>query len=137
MTGDRIASLAQALGTLLGARGLRVVTAESCTGGLLAGAITSVAGSSAFFDEGYVTYSNAAKTRLLGVPEAVLAAHGAVSEPVVRAMEVWSTRPSRMMQWASEWKRARSPLGLSGMCQVAAWAVSVERGSMTMMCGLR
>lgn len=63
-----------------------LTTAESCTGGLIAAACTELAGSSAWFERGYVTYSNAAKTELLGVPEALIAAHGAVSEAVVRAM---------------------------------------------------
>ena len=74
------------LGRVLLARGWRVTVAESCTGGLVAAAITSVAGSSDWFDVGFVTYSNGAKTALLGVPEAVLVAHGAVSEQTARAM---------------------------------------------------
>jgi nicotinamide-nucleotide amidase len=68
------------------ARGLRVATAESCTGGLVAGALTSIAGSSDVVEAGLLTYSNAAKTALLGVPDTLIAAHGAVSEPVARAM---------------------------------------------------
>jgi nicotinamide-nucleotide amidase len=63
-----------------------VVTAESCTGGLVAAALTEVAGSSAVFDSGFVTYSNAAKMRMLGVPADSLRQHGAVSEAVARAM---------------------------------------------------
>lgn len=65
---------------------LMIVTAESCTGGLVAGALTAIAGSSDVVDRGFVTYSYAAKTALLGVPEAMIAEHGAVSEPVARAM---------------------------------------------------
>ena len=68
------------------AAGLILATAESCTGGLVAGALTAIAGSSDVLDRGFVTYSNAAKTEMLGVPEALIAGHGAVSEPVARAM---------------------------------------------------
>ncbi len=70
----------------LAARGERVATAESCTGGLLAELVTRVAGASAVFDLGVVAYANAAKERFVGVPAALLAAHGAVSEPVARAL---------------------------------------------------
>ena len=66
--------------------GLRMTTAESCTGGLIAAACTAVAGSSDWFERGFVTYSNAAKTEQLGVNALLIAQHGAVSEPVVRAM---------------------------------------------------
>ena len=68
------------------ARGLQVATAESCTGGLVAGALTGVAGSSAVLDRGFVTYSNAAKTDLVAVPADLIETHGAVSEPVAWAM---------------------------------------------------
>lgn len=68
------------------ARGWTLATAESCTGGLVAGALTAVPGSSDVVDRGFVTYSNAAKTAMVGVPEATLVAHGAVSEPTARAM---------------------------------------------------
>lgn len=78
--------LAARLGELLLARQQRVTTAESCTGGGIAAAITAIAGSSAWFDQAIVTYSNEAKARLLGVPSALLQVHGAVSEPVAAAM---------------------------------------------------
>lgn len=81
---DEVAALAAALA----ARGWRMATAESCTGGAIAAACTARAGSSDWFECGYVTYSNAAKTAQLGVEPALLAAHGAVSEPVARAMVV-------------------------------------------------
>ena len=66
--------------------GLMVATAESCTGGMVAAALTDVPGSSDVVERGFVTYSNAAKAEMLGVPAAVIEAHGAVSEPVARAM---------------------------------------------------
>jgi len=78
--------LATRLGSLLERRGWRVATAESCTGGLVAGAITDIAGSSAWFERGFVTYSNDAKTEMLGVRGETLAAHGAVSEATAREM---------------------------------------------------
>ncbi len=68
------------------ARGWRIATAESCTGGLVAAALTDIAGSSDVVDRGFVTYSNAAKTAMLGVDPALILVHGAVSEPVARAM---------------------------------------------------
>jgi nicotinamide-nucleotide amidase len=71
---------------LLQAKGLTLATAESCTGGLITAALTAVPGSSATVLAGYVTYSNEAKTRMVGVPEAMLAAHGAVSAAVARRM---------------------------------------------------
>ena len=64
----------------------KLATAESCTGGLIAACCTDIAGSSDWFDRGFVTYSNAAKTEMLGVEAALIAEHGAVSEPVARAM---------------------------------------------------
>lgn len=80
------ALLVERLAQALTARGWMMATAESCTGGLIAGACTDRAGSSDWFERGLVTYSNAAKTALLGVPADLIAAHGAVSEPVARAM---------------------------------------------------
>ncbi len=68
------------------AAGATIATAESCTAGMVSAALTDPAGASAVFDRGFVTYSNAAKTDLLGVPQALLEAHGAVSEAVARAM---------------------------------------------------
>lgn len=79
-------SAAAALLAAARARGAMIATAESCTGGLVAGAITDVPGSSDIFDRGFVTYSNAAKVAMLGVEPATLAAHGAVSEAVAREM---------------------------------------------------
>ncbi|MHB8494957.1 MAG: CinA family protein [Casimicrobiaceae bacterium] len=95
MTGPQTGSMAAELGRRLLARGLRVATAESCTGGLVAGAITSIAGSSDWFERGFVTYSNDAKAELLDVPPGLLAAHGAVSEPVALAMAIGALENSR------------------------------------------
>lgn len=75
-----------ALADALQARGWMLASAESCTGGLIAAACTELAGSSLWFERGWVSYSNAAKTELLGVPPDLIATHGAVSEPVARAM---------------------------------------------------
>jgi nicotinamide-nucleotide amidase len=79
-------ALAERLGEALCARGLTLATAESCTGGWAAMAATSVPGSSRWFERGFVAYSNTAKEEMLGVDAAILAAHGAVSEPAVHAM---------------------------------------------------
>ena len=81
-TPDLVAALARELEK----RGLMMAAAESCTGGLIAGACTDLSGSSNWFERGFVTYSNAAKTELLGVPADLIHQHGAVSEPVARAM---------------------------------------------------
>jgi nicotinamide-nucleotide amidase len=92
---DELLRLAANLGAALAQRGWRVATAESCTGGLVAGAITEVAGSSAWFDRGFVTYSNEAKAELLGVDATTLARCGAVSEPTAREMAVGAIKASR------------------------------------------
>lgn len=78
--------LAAQVGDSLKAHGLMLTIAESCTGGGVAHAITEVAGSSAWFERGYVTYSNLSKQQMLGVSSATLAQHGAVSEATVREM---------------------------------------------------
>lgn len=74
---------------------LKIATAESCTGGLIAAALTAIPGSSAWFDRGFVTYSNDAKTELLEVPQAMIAEKGAVSEEVARAMALGALRRSK------------------------------------------
>ena len=81
-----LANLSQAAVRALRDRSDRLVLAESCTGGLIAGAVTAVPGASEVFDRGVVTYSNQAKTDLLGVPEALVIRRGAVSAPVAEAM---------------------------------------------------
>ena len=84
--------LARKVGGALKAKGAKLVTAESCTGGWVAMALTAVAGSSDWFERGYVTYSNAAKREDLGVAEATLARHGAVSEQTAREMAAGALR---------------------------------------------
>lgn len=88
-----------ALGEALRERGEKLVAAESCTGGLIAAACTSVAGSSDWFERGFVTYSNEAKNECLGVPATVIELQGAVSEPVVRAMASGALKAS-YAQWS-------------------------------------
>ncbi|QUE49436.1 competence/damage-inducible protein A [Luteolibacter ambystomatis] len=87
-------SLPEAVLKLCRARGWKLATAESCTGGLIASRITDVAGSSDIFTHGFVTYANEAKRDVLGVPEELLKLHGAVSEPVARAMAEGALRVS-------------------------------------------
>lgn len=91
---EELNQLARRLGAVLSRHRLMLVTAESCTGGGIAAAVTSVAGSSAWFERGFVTYSNLAKREQLGVPEATLLAHGAVSEAAVREMAAGALRHS-------------------------------------------
>lgn len=76
-------------------KGWMIATAESCTGGLIAAAVTGVPGSSAVFDRGFITYSNDAKKEMLGVKDETLATHGAVSEPTAREMVEGALRKSR------------------------------------------
>lgn len=87
--------LAADLAEILQQKGWQMATAESCTGGLIAAACTDLAGSSLWFERGFVTYSNAAKTELLGVDAALIAQHGAVSEEVARAMAQGALAHSR------------------------------------------
>ncbi len=83
------------LAAALTQRGWMMATAESCTGGLIAASCTALAGSSAWFERGFVTYSNAAKTELLGVDASLIDSHGAVSEAVARAMAEGALRRSQ------------------------------------------
>ncbi|MBE3576681.1 MAG: competence/damage-inducible protein A [Limnochordales bacterium] len=93
---DRLESV---VGELLRRRGERLAVAESCTGGMIAHYLTSVPGSSDYFERGYVTYSNRAKQECLGVPAALLVTYGAVSEPVARAMAEGARRAAGV-EWA-------------------------------------
>ncbi|MBI1889782.1 MAG: CinA family protein [Burkholderiales bacterium] len=83
---DEIIELATRVGLSLKAKGLLLATAESCTGGGVAQAVTEIAGSSEWFDSGFVAYSNASKTEMLDVSPAVIALHGTVSEEIAAAM---------------------------------------------------
>ncbi len=92
MTDSELMQLSEKIGRALKARGATVTTAESCTGGWIAKAITDIAGSSAWFERGFVTYSNEAKSQMIGVSEATLRDNGAVSEPVVVEMAIGARR---------------------------------------------
>ena len=92
---EDIQTLARRVIDAAAARELSIATAESCTGGLVAGALTAIAGSSAVVERGFVTYSNGAKTEMLGVSGDLIEAVGAVSEPVARAMAVGALARSR------------------------------------------
>ncbi|MDH4273506.1 MAG: nicotinamide-nucleotide amidohydrolase family protein [Gammaproteobacteria bacterium] len=91
---DELARAAQYLAELLSARGWRIATAESCTGGLIAKILTDAAGSSRWFERGFVTYANEAKVEMLGVAVDTLSHHGAVSEATVREMAAGALRHS-------------------------------------------
>ncbi len=97
--------LAQQVGAALKQHGMALVTAESCTGGGVAQAVTMISGSSAWFDRGFVTYSNASKEEMLGVSPDTLEAHGAVSEQTVR----------EMVDGALQYSRAQVAVSVSGV----------------------
>lgn len=121
-----------AIGDALRARGEQLATAESCTGGLIAAACTSVAGSSDWFERGVVSYSNDAKTELLGVDPALIAAHGAVSEPVVRAMAE-GTLAHAPADWALAVTGIAGPGGaVPGKPVGTVWLALARRGAPTL-----
>ncbi|HDX8836912.1 TPA: nicotinamide-nucleotide amidase [Klebsiella oxytoca] len=95
MTDSELMQLSEQVGQALKARGATVTTAESCTGGWVAKTLTDIAGSSVWFERGFVTYSNEAKSQMIGVSEATLLDHGAVSEPVVVEMAIGALRAAR------------------------------------------
>ena len=95
MNASTPSALCTQLATVLQARGWMLATAESCTGGMIAAACTDLSGSSNWFERGFVSYSNEAKTELLGVGPELIAQHGAVSEVVARAMAFGAIRHSR------------------------------------------
>ena len=95
MIDDTLLHEAEALLSACRAKGVKLATAESCTGGLIAAALTAIAGSSDVVDRGFVTYSNAGKHEMLGVPMGLIAEHGVVSEAVARAMAEGALARSR------------------------------------------
>lgn len=95
MTDSELFKLSEKVGQALKAQGATVTAAESCTGGWIAKTLTDVAGSSAWFERGFVTYSNEAKSQMIGVSAVTLEQHGAVSEPVVVEMAVGALRAAR------------------------------------------
>jgi nicotinamide-nucleotide amidase len=99
MTQQKLEALAATLGELLKANGQKLAAAESCTGGWVAQCLTAIAGSSDWFERGFVTYSNDAKREMLGVPAATLLAHGAVSEATAAAMAYGALQHSHA-DWA-------------------------------------
>ncbi|NMF98340.1 nicotinamide-nucleotide amidohydrolase family protein [Aromatoleum toluolicum] len=105
MIDEELHALSRRVGDWLAARGATLACAESCTGGWVAQTVTATAGSSGWFDRGFVTYSNEAKQELLGVAAATLARHGAVSEETVREMVAGTLAHSR----------ARYALAVSGV----------------------
>ena len=95
MSSDTLTALATLVGAKLKAQGVMLATAESCTGGWVAQAVTAISGSSDWFERGFVTYSDAAKQEMLGVSARTLAEHGAVSEPTAREMAAGALVHSR------------------------------------------
>jgi nicotinamide-nucleotide amidase len=110
------------------ARQVRLATAESCTGGLIAAALTAIAGSSDVLERGFVTYSNAAKQDMLGVPAELIQAHGAVSEPVARAMAEGALARSRAQIAVSVTGLAGPGGGSTGKPVGLVWFGLAQRG---------
>ncbi|MDI9334546.1 MAG: nicotinamide-nucleotide amidohydrolase family protein [Cytophagales bacterium] len=115
--------LVEQLATKLQSRGLLLATAESCTGGMIAAACTDLAGSSAWFDRGFITYSNDAKTAMLGVSSSMIRRHGAVSEEVAAAMAGGCVRAI-----AEAMAGRPYPAGLAGHVVVAVTGVAGPGG---------
>jgi nicotinamide-nucleotide amidase len=128
---DALAPQLDQVAAQLRARGQRLATAESCTGGLVAACCTLLAGSSDWFERGFVTYSNAAKHEQLGVPTALIDRHGAVSEPVVRAMAEGALAHSQA-DWSLAVTGVAGPGGGSPAKPVGTvWLALGQRGSAT------
>jgi nicotinamide-nucleotide amidase len=127
----RYEAAVSALADALRARQQTMAAAESCTGGLIAAACTSVAGSSDWFERGFVTYSNEAKHEMLGVPVALIASHGAVSEPVARAMAEGALGHSPA-DWAVAVTGIAGPGGaVPGKPVGTVWLAVAHRGAAT------
>jgi nicotinamide-nucleotide amidase len=124
-------TLSADLGQALLAKGWQLALAESCTGGMVAQAVTAIAGSSAWFDRGFVTYSNEAKVDMLSVPDALIQAHGAVSEPVAQAMATGAIQHS-LAHISAAVTGIAGPSGGSLQKPVGtvcfAWAIGAESG---------
>ena len=130
---EKLFALAHAVGRAALARRVRIATAESCTGGLIAGVITAVAGSSDWFECGYVTYSNAAKMRDLGVGAGTLESFGAVSEQTVREMAEGALRVSGATVALAvsgiagpDGGTAEKPVGLVWFCAAARAGAAID-----------
>jgi nicotinamide-nucleotide amidase len=130
-------TLVSTLADALRARSWTLASAESCTGGLIAAACTSIAGSSDWFERGFVTYSNAAKSEMLGVPPALIAAHGAVSEPVARAMAEGALAQSRADLAVAVTGIAGPGGAVPGKPVGTVWLALAQRGAATQAEGVR
>ena len=123
-------ALAERVGSVLLSERLMLATAESCTGGWISQCLTAIAGSSVWFERGFVTYSNAAKIEMLGVPDDTLAAHGAVSQAVAVAMAEGALHHSRA-DWAVAVTGVAGPTGGTATKPVGtvcfAWACRDSR----------
>lgn len=126
VSSQELARLATRVGDCLRERGWRLAIAESCTGGWVAKTITDIAGSSDWFDRGFVTYSNAAKQELLGVDAGLIEHHGAVSAPVVRAM----------VEGALAYSRAEVALAVSGIAGPGGGSLAKPIGTVWFAWGL-
>ncbi len=127
MNDARILRLSERLGAALKQRGLKLATAESCTGGWLAKAITDVPGSSQWFDRGFVTYSNDAKCEQLGIRRETIETHGAVSEQAVRAMVEGALRASL----------AQAAIAITGVAGPEGGSAEKPVGTVWLACALR
>lgn len=127
MLSTELENLAAQLGRMLSARGIMLATAESCTGGYIGQTVTAVSGSSAWFDRGFITYSNDAKKDLLGVQQSTLARHGAVSAETVREMASGVLKHSK----------AGLALAVSGIAGPSGGSAEKPVGTVFIGCALR